>query len=125
MRKFAVLSGTIFISILLAGLYGILHDQITYTIAPEYFTKFKFDQFGFGPAWFGGDRWTVVVIGFLATWWTGILIGLGHGLTGLIFKDHRSMRKAIQKSILIIFCILPAMGIRFSIWQIYINKNRC
>jgi predicted secreted protein len=111
MRKFAVFNATLFSSILLAGLYGILHDQITYTIAPEYFTKFKFDQFGFEAAWFGGDRWTVAAIGFLATWWTGIFIGLGIGLTGLIFKDHISMRKAIQKAMLIIFCIALCMGI--------------
>ena len=82
MRKFAVFSATLFISILLAGLYGILHDQVTYTIAPEYFTKFKYGQFGFEPAWFGGHRQTVAAIGFLATWWTGIFIGLGLGLTG-------------------------------------------
>ena len=29
----------------LAGCYGALHDQISYTISPEYFTKVKFEQF--------------------------------------------------------------------------------
>ena len=29
----------------LAGVYGIFHDQVTYAISPEYFTKLKFDQF--------------------------------------------------------------------------------
>ena len=28
---------------MLAGVYGILHDQVTYTISEEYFTRFKFD----------------------------------------------------------------------------------
>ena len=51
---------------LIAGLYGALHDQLSFTIAPEYFTRFKYDQFGFEPAWFGGHRPTVAVIGFLA-----------------------------------------------------------
>lgn len=27
---------------LLAGLYGVIHDQITYTISPDYFTQVKF-----------------------------------------------------------------------------------
>ena len=31
----------------LAGLYGILHDEITYTISPEYFTRLKFYQFDY------------------------------------------------------------------------------
>jgi hypothetical protein len=26
---------------LIAGLYGALHDQLSFTIAPEYFTRFK------------------------------------------------------------------------------------
>jgi hypothetical protein len=111
MRKFAVFSTTLFICILLAGLYGIIHDQVTYTIAPEYFTKFKYNQFGFEPGWFGGHRQTVAVIGFLATWWTGHFIGLVLALVGLIFKDFRSMRKAIQKAIFITFCFVIAMGL--------------
>jgi len=111
MRKFAVFSATIFISILLAGIYGILHDQVTYTIAPEYFTKFKYDQFGIEPQWFGGQRQAVAVIGFLATWWTGIFIGLGLGLTALIFTDHKAMRKAIQKAVVVTFYFAVATGI--------------
>lgn len=111
MRKFAIFSATLFMCILAAGLYGIVHDQITYSIAPEYFTKFKYDQFGFDPSWLGGHRQTVAAIGFLATWWTGIFIGLGLGLTGLIFKDHKAMRRAIQKAILITFCFGVAMGL--------------
>lgn len=111
MRKFAVFSATIFVSILLAGLYGILHDQVTYTIAPGYFTKFKYDQFGFEPQWFGGHRQTVAVVGFLATWWTGIFIGLGLGLTAFIFRDHNTMQKALQKAIGVTFCFAVATGV--------------
>ena len=111
MRKFAVFSATIFISILLAGLYGVLHDQVTYSIAPEYFTKFKYNQFGFEPQWFGGHRQTVAVIGFLATWWTGMFIGLVLGLTALIFKDHKAMSRAIRKAITVTFCFTIVTGI--------------
>lgn len=55
---------------LIAGVFGIIHDQVTYSISPEYFTRMKFDQFsaadfGFPP------RVLVAEIGFLATWWVG------------------------------------------------------
>jgi hypothetical protein len=30
---------------LIAGLYGVVHDQITYSMSPEYFTRLKFFQF--------------------------------------------------------------------------------
>lgn len=103
MRKFGVFAGTIFISIILAGLYGIIHDQVTYSISPEYFTKFKYQQFGFESSWFGGHRQTVAVIGFLATWWMGLFIGIVLGFIGLIFNNHISMRKSISKAIKIVF----------------------
>jgi hypothetical protein len=55
---------------LLAGVYGIVHDQITYSISEEYFTRMKFAQFywadlGLPPRVFAGE------VGFLATWWVG------------------------------------------------------
>jgi len=57
---------------LLAGFYGIVHDQITYSISHEYFTRLKFAQFHY--ANFGlPDRVFVAEIGFLATWWVGFL----------------------------------------------------
>jgi hypothetical protein len=30
---------------LVAGLFGIIHDEISYSVSNEYFTKFKFIQF--------------------------------------------------------------------------------
>ena len=57
---------------LIAGIFGILHDQITYTISPEYFTRMKFDQFRAADFGFPA-RVFVAEIGFLATWWVGLI----------------------------------------------------
>jgi len=58
----------------IAGLYGILYDQITFTISPEYFTRLKFAQFHYAD--FGlPQRIFVGEIGFLATWWVGLIAG--------------------------------------------------
>jgi MFS family permease len=111
MRKFGVLMGAVFIIILIAGLYGIIHDQITYSISPEYFTKFKFEQFGFDPGMFGGQRQTVAVIGFLATWWVGLIIAPVLGLLGLALREHTSMRHSIKKGIIIVFMVTLIFGI--------------
>lgn len=54
----------------LAGAYGVVHDQFTYAISPEYFTKLKFNQFHYADLGLG-DRAFVSMIGFLATWWVG------------------------------------------------------
>jgi len=119
MRKFGVFTATIFIAIVLAGLYGILHDQITYTISSEYFTKFKYQQFGFDPTWFGGHRQTVAFIGFLATWWMGLLIGILLGLTGLIFINYRIMKRAITNGIKMTFVTAALFALIGFFWGKY------
>jgi hypothetical protein len=54
----------------IAGGYGMLHDQVTYSISPEYFTRLKFPQFRYAD--FGlQPRLFVAEVGFLATWWVG------------------------------------------------------
>jgi hypothetical protein len=69
LRKAAALSLT---GALIAGCFGILHDQITYTLSPEYFTRMKFDQFS--TVDFGFPRRVFVAeIGFLGTWWVGLI----------------------------------------------------
>ena len=66
--------GHALIGAILAGLYGIIHDQITYSISPEYFTRLKFSQFHY--ANFGlPPRIFVAEIGFLASWWVGLFCG--------------------------------------------------
>ena len=59
---------------LLAGLYGVVHDQITYSISPEYFTRLKFFQFHYADFDLP-PRYFVAEIGFLATWWVGFIAG--------------------------------------------------
>lgn len=59
---------------LLAGLYGVIHDQVTFTISPEYFTNLKFKQFAYADFGFS-SRVFVSIIGFLATWWLGLFVG--------------------------------------------------
>ena len=119
MRKFGVFALTIFISIILAGLYGMIHDQVTYSISPEYFTKFKYRQFGFEPNWFGGHRQTVAIIGFLATWWMGLIIGIVIAAIGLFFPDHRIMSKAIVRSIAVVFVATVFFAIIGFLWGKY------
>ncbi len=62
------------IGAIFAGVYGALHDEVTYSTSQEYFTRLKFSQFRY--ANFGlPPRVFVAEIGFLATWWVGFLAG--------------------------------------------------
>ena len=69
-----VMLGYALLGSLVAGFYGVIHDQITYSISPEYFTRLKFAQFRYAD--FGlPARCFVAEIGFLATWWVGFIAG--------------------------------------------------
>lgn len=52
-----------------ATAYGIVHDQVTVTISPEYFVVFK--SLRPGP---GGLRWATLKLSVLATYWVGLII---------------------------------------------------
>jgi len=62
--------GQALIGAILAGVYGIAHDQVTYSISQEYFTRLKFLQFRYANFGFP-PRIFVAEIGFLASWWVG------------------------------------------------------
>ena len=115
MKKFGILILIIILAPIIGGLYGILHDQLTYTISPEYYTKFKFYQFGLmdlgNEAIFPTPRLQVSVVGFMATWWMGLPIGLILGLVGLVHKDSKIMFQTTIKAIIVTVIIAFATGL--------------
>lgn len=103
------------LSPLIAGLYGILHDQLTYTISPEYYTKFKFYQFGLvdegNEGILSNPRIAVSAVGFMATWWMGLPIGLILGLVGLVHKDNKQMFRVTMSAFILTMIVAFATGI--------------
>lgn len=111
------------LSPILAGIYGILHDQLTYIISEEYYTKFKFEQFGMW--WLGENMGTgeapeiipinplfgVALVGFLATWWVGLLIGIVLAIVGLKHKDGKQMFRTTLQAIKICIAITFISGL--------------
>ena len=73
LRHLPVMLGLASMGALVAGTYGVVHDQITYTLSREYFTAFKFDQFTYLIEPGRPERVVVGMIGFLATWWVGMI----------------------------------------------------
>jgi hypothetical protein len=76
------------IACFLAGAYGAIHNQISYTISPEYFTKFKFAQFDIDLAL--PERRGAALVGWQASWWMGLLIGMFVIPLGLLIRDTRA-----------------------------------
>lgn len=114
MKKFLTLIFIVALTPLVGGLYGILHDQLTYTISSEYYTKFKFYQFGLvnrgNEAVFPNPRIEVSTVGFMATWWMGLPIGLILGLVGLIHADSKKMFRATMRAIVLTIVVAFITG---------------
>lgn len=125
MNKLIALILILIIAPILGGIYGIVHDQITYTISNEYYTKFKFIQFGLD-SWGMGEnigtpqgseiklsnpRFGASIVGFLATWWVGLIIGIVLGLVGLIHKNGKEMFKITMKASLMTMGIALLVGV--------------
>lgn len=125
MNKFLTFLFILMIAPLIGGIYGVIHDQLTYTISPEYYTKFKFIQFGIY-RWDSAEnigtetqreiklkypRLGATVVGFMATWWVGLFIGIVLGLLGLIHRNARCMFQITFKAFLITILVALATGL--------------
>lgn len=101
MRKFVLFLLIVGVAIVMAAIYGVGHDQVTYSISPEYYTKFKFIQFNLADSGAAQHmtqpRSAVVMVGVMASWWMGLLMGAVLGLIALVYRNaDRMFQSAIQ-----------------------------
>ena len=93
---------------MVAGCFGIVHDQVTYTISPEYFTRMKFDQFR-GADFGFPSRVFVAEIGFLATWWAGLIAGWFLARLALPRYDKPTLK--VMKAMGVMVVVAMAFGL--------------
>ena len=63
--------GIVVLSIAMAVVYGIAHDQVTARVCVEYFT------IGHPPVWDSTDPTELAIVwGIIATWWVGLILGV-------------------------------------------------
>jgi|688.fasta_scaffold658023_1 hypothetical protein len=86
MVKLALTPLLFVIACLFAGIYGAVHNQISYTVAPEYFTQFKFHQFRINDG--TPDRIGAAIVGWNAAWWMGIVVGIIIIPFGLLIRGN-------------------------------------
>jgi hypothetical protein len=111
MARFLTFALFLVLAILSAGVFGALHDQISYTVSHEYFTRFKFPMFNLLDASIP-ERVRAAEVGFLATWWMGIPLGLLTGAAGFMHRNAGHMRRALLWSLPVIvgFTLLFALA---------------
>ncbi len=70
-----------------AAVFGALHNQISFTIGASYFYDVKFAQFGIDPI--VQNRISASIVGALASWWMGLLMGLPAFALGYVTQAGR------------------------------------
>jgi len=126
MKKIITLLLIVICASLAAGSYGALHDMITYRISPEYYTYYKFIEFGLTESYdqkVSNPLLFAAASGFLATWWIGGIIGLIIGGLVLAFSDSTNKQIIIISSIntAIIFAASSCCGLIGWLWGIYLS----
>jgi hypothetical protein len=106
-------------SALVAGCYGVLHDQITFSIGPEYFHNFKFHQFSYADPGLG-DRAFVSCVGFLGTWWVGAIGGWILARRVLSTCSRNMAYRRFRAGFLIVLAAAASaaiLGYLYGLWQ--------
>lgn len=97
------------IACFVAGLFGAVHNQVSYTVSPDYFHAFKFIQFQIAPPLH--NRAGAALVGFLAAWWTGIVIGPVLTIVCGRVCDHRWPRAVMGPAIATTVFVTAAVGL--------------
>ena len=113
-RKLIFTISTVLLLTIAAGMYGIIHDFITYKISHEYYTKFKFVQFGF----IAPDNklpintlQLLVATGWAATWWVGCLAGLVFSLVAVYNTKIKNSIAFTLRATVILFLTAIVSGL--------------
>lgn len=105
---------------IVGGAYGVIHDQITYTIGEEYFTQVKFDQFWWARPSTDSPRLFAGIIGFMATWWVGALTAWILSRVSLSRGGKIAPPREIAVSFMIVFLTAFLAGVcgwLFGLWR--------
>ena len=96
MKKLLAALSLLLFACVIAGLYGALNDQITYTVSPEYYHKLKFDQFNIPLIY--RNRIGVSMVGWYAAWWMGVVVAGPILAAGLIIVDWLDYFKKVSRA---------------------------
>lgn len=106
MSKPLVLVVLAIMSVMIAGVYGALHNQLSYSVGSSYFHDFKFAQFGISTDW--QNRFGASLVGWRASWWMGLLVGLPAFLLGYVIlrNPQRFLAAGVTSVAAVICCVL-------------------
>lgn len=103
------------IAILSAVIYGIVNDQITLTLSPEYFTVFKRSEFYTLLQALGMEdapvRIEAVIVGVAATWWFGSVLAIFLSVAGIAGRTRRLTTRVYLRAIVMVMAVTGLVSV--------------
>lgn len=115
---FALILFFILIAPGIAGCFGAVYDMIVYSLAPEFFTDYRFQQFEIT-----GKLNPIIgaaIIGFSNSWYIGIPIGI---ILSALSYIHRSIQKTFRYMV-ISYLIVIATAVLFATIGLLLMNNQ-
>lgn len=109
MNKFTVLFGLLALCALAAGVFGALHNQLSYSVGPSYFHELKFAQFGLSEDLH--NRLGAALVGVRASWWMGVLMGLPALLLGFFLLPRPQTLLTAGIGVLVLALLVTTLAV--------------
>jgi hypothetical protein len=109
MNKLTILIGLVALSALAAGVFGALHNQLSYSVGPSYFHELKFAQFGLSEDLH--NRLGAALVGFRASWWMGVLMGLPALLLGFFLLARPQTLLTAGVGVLVLALLVTTLAV--------------
>ncbi len=93
---------------MLACMYGVLHDQITYTISPEFYHLIRFPKYGITV---DAGRWGVAQVAIINTWKIGLLVSTVISFAGLIHSNNPKIIRYTLEAFVLAISIAAFMSL--------------
>lgn len=103
----------IFIILILAGvliscIFGIVHDQLTYLISPDFYTKIRFPQYNIDS---NAAQWGVTVVAIYSSWKIGFIFSIIITAMGAIHNHTKKFIKHTLQAYLVVVTTTTIFGI--------------
>jgi hypothetical protein len=82
----------IFSSIIIASLFGVLHNQLSFSVSTAFFENFLFRNFGINEWKLDNPRIGAAIVGILGSYWVGFYLGLFYAVIFLFLKTKNDLK---------------------------------
>jgi len=111
-------------SIIIASVFGAIHNQISYSISNEFFEDFLFGNFGTNEWNLNNKRIEASVVGILASYWVGFILGIIYAVIFLFINTENNFKYIFKAISINIFFALIGSIIGYIIGFIILGKTQ-